>query len=98
MRNIEEFTMADAGREKYAREQFLFEMPPEEYAARYAHEWYCFSFDDYRYPDAGMERWIHRLGDILFQREGAPTVDQLRHRYLTGEEIRVIKEREKEEV
>ena len=47
--------------------------------------------------DPRLERWIHRLGDILFMREGAPSLGELRQRYLTEEEIRVIEERAKQE-
>lgn len=82
MREIGDLPMADAGREAGARELFPFDVSPEEYAAHNAHHWYCFSFDDYRYSDPAMERWIHRLGDILFQREGAPAVEELRARFL----------------
>lgn len=70
MRDIESLPTADPGRERDAREMFPLATSPEEYAARHAHDWYCFSFDDYRYADPVMERWIHRLGDILFEREG----------------------------
>jgi hypothetical protein len=98
MRDIESLPMADPGRERDARELFPFAMSPEEYAARHAHEWYCFSFDDYRYADPVMERWIHRLGDILFRREGAPSVAELRERYLTAAERAAVAAREKEEL
>jgi hypothetical protein len=97
MRNLQELPMADQSREREAGATFPLDMTPEEYAARFAHDWMCFSFDDYRYPDARMERWIHRLGDILFQREGAPSIEELRLRYLTAEEREAIESREKEE-
>jgi hypothetical protein len=93
MRNIDEFPMADPGREKDARQLFDFSMSPEEYAAREGHGWYSFSFDDYRYSDPAVQTWIHRLGDILFQREGAPTMEELRAKYLTEEERRAIEQR-----
>src|SRR5258708_12817184 len=83
MRNLDELPMADPGREKDARQLFDFTMSPDEYAAREGHGWYCFSFDDYRYSDQAIETWIQRLGDILFQREGAPTMEELRSRYPT---------------
>jgi hypothetical protein len=60
---------ADPSRERDARELFpIAEMTPEAYAARRGKEWYCFSFDDYRYSDPELDRWIQRLGDILFGR------------------------------
>jgi len=93
MRNIDDLPMADPGREKDARQLFDLAMSPEEYAAREGHGWYCFSFDDYRYSDPAMETWIQRLGDILFQREGAPTLEDLRAKYLTEEEREEIAQR-----
>lgn len=98
MREIHKLPMADPGREKAARELFSLDMSPEEYAARHAHNWYCFSFDDYRYSDEHLERWIHKLGDILFRREGAPSLRELREQYLTQEERRVVEERAMEEL
>lgn len=76
--------MADPGRERDAHEWFPLEMSPDEYAAREGHNWYCFSFDDYRYADPKADAWIRRLGDILFRRPGAPTLEELRERYLTA--------------
>ncbi|HYM59457.1 MAG TPA: hypothetical protein VEZ11_01050, partial [Thermoanaerobaculia bacterium] len=73
-----------------ARELFPIAMSPDEYAARHAHQWYCFSFDDYRYSDPGLDRWVQRLGDILFERDGAPSIDELRARYLSEDERRQI--------
>ena len=96
MRDISKLPMADAGRERDAREWFPLDLSPEEYAAREAHNWTCFSFDDYRYSDPRVDQWIHRLGDILFRREGAPTVDELRKRYLTPEERAAVEAREQE--
>jgi len=90
---VDELPMADPGREKDARQLFPMAMPPEEYAARHGHEWLCFSFDDYRYTDAALDCWVQRLGDILFQRDGAPALEDLRKRYLTEEEQSEIEER-----
>ncbi len=93
MRNIDDLPMADPGRERDAHQLLDLAMSPEEYAAREGHGWYCFSFDDYRYSDPAMETWIQRLGDILFQREGAPTLEDLRAKYLTEEEREEIAQR-----
>jgi len=89
--------MADPGREKDAREMFPLDISPEEYAAGHAHEWLCFSFDDYRYSDHALEDWIQRLGDILFQRTGAPSLAELRQRYLTEAQPKAVEQRESEE-
>jgi len=98
MRDIHDFPLADPGRESDAVRMFPLHMSPEEYAARHAHDWFCFSFDDYRYRDAGLEQWIHRLGDILFFREGAPSLEELRARYLSEDERRAIEVRSCEEL
>jgi hypothetical protein len=68
---------------------------PEEFAGRFAHGILCFSMDGYRYSDAAVDAWIARLGDILFRRNGAPTVGELRERYLTPEERQHAEEIEK---
>ena len=71
MPNRDDLPPADPGRERDARELFPLDMTPEEYAAKHGHEWFCFSFDDYRYADPELDRWIQRLGDILFNRDDA---------------------------
>jgi hypothetical protein len=94
-----ELPFAHAGREKDARELFPYrEQTPEEYAARHAHEWMSFSFDDYRYSDPELDAWIARLGQIFFKRPGAPSIESLRAQFLTPQEIEAILEREKEEL
>jgi hypothetical protein len=93
----ESLPAADPGREQQAEEIFPLAMSPEEYAARHARQWLCFSFDDYRYADPALDRWIHRLGDILFHRHAAPSLAELRARYLSAEE-REQAERHQEEL
>ena len=85
-------------REEAARDLFPVELSPEEYAARHAHEWACFSFDDYQYSDPRLDAWIQRLGEILFQRTGAPAIAELRARFLTSSEIAEIERRSKEDL
>jgi hypothetical protein len=80
-----------------AQEIFAEGLSPEEYAARNAHYWLCFSQDDYRYEDLALDAWIARLGDIFFHRNGAPTVKELREKYLTPEERARAEQREKQE-
>lgn len=87
MSDRSELPFANPGREQLARELFPYrEQTPEEYAARQAHQWMSFSFDDYRYSDPELEAWIARLGDILFKRPGAPSLEALRAKFLTSEE------------
>ena len=87
---------ADSAHEEQARRLFPLDRTPEEYAARHAHEWGCFSFDDYRFSDERLDAWIQRLGDIFSRRNGAPSVDDLRRRFLTEEERAAIAQRERE--
>jgi len=79
--------LADPTLEQRAIELFPLHEPPEPYAARNAHRWGSFSFAAYRYSREDLTKWIHRLGDLLFQREGAPTIAQLRQDYLSPAEI-----------
>lgn len=98
IRNIDELPMADEGMEEYARKLLSTGQSADEYAAHNAHGWYCFSMDDYRYRDPLLQQWIHRLGDILFQRDGAPAIDELRKRYLTEDELKAVLIRAAEEL
>jgi hypothetical protein len=78
--------------EEHVLAMFREGLSAEEYAARWAHTIACFSLDEYRYRDPQLHVWIHALGDILFQRPGAPTLEDLRARYLTPEEHEAIRE------
>lgn len=69
---------------------FPLDLSPEEYAARHAHEWGSFSFDNYRFRDDRLDAWIQQLGDIFFQRNGAPSIDDLRRRFLSTDERAAI--------
>ena len=68
-------------------------MSPEEYAARHAHEWGCFSFHMYRYKSPTLGNWVRRLGEIL-STEGE--VERCRQRYLTPEELATVQMQEAE--
>lgn len=66
---------------------------PEEYAARHAHHFGCFSLHRYRYADPILGAWIRRLGEILTSTE---EVESCRRRFLTTEEIAAIQREEAE--
>jgi hypothetical protein len=51
--------------EQIAKKMFPMDMSPEEYAARYCDDWYCFSFNRYYYRDPELDMWIQRLGQIF---------------------------------
>jgi hypothetical protein len=84
--------LASAEREAATARMFDTSVSPEEYAARNAHLWTCFSFDEFEYRDTNLNAWVLRLGDILFHRNGAPTVEQCRQRYLSDAERLEIEE------
>lgn len=69
-------------------------MSPEEYAARQAHNWACFSAHLYRYHDAALGAWVRRFAEILFDPE---KLEQCRQRFLTPEECAEVRRRAAEE-
>src|SRR6516225_8415544 len=71
------------------------QMSPEEYAARYAHLWGCFSLDRYRYADPALGAWVRRLAEILSSGE---ELERCRHRLLTPDELAQVRKEEAEEL
>jgi hypothetical protein len=69
-------------------------LSPEEYAARQAHNWACFSAHRYRYRDAALGAWVRRLGEILFDEA---ELERCRQRFLTADEYAEVKRRKAEE-
>ena len=68
---------------------------PEEFAARYGHEFAMFSFHERHYSRPGMNEWVHALAEI-FLAPGLPErLRRLREKYLTPEEIRQAEEFER---
>lgn len=67
------------------------QMSPEEYAARHAHEWGCFSYDHYSFRDPALGAWVRRFQEIL-EKEGE--VERCRQKYLTTEELEAVRDRE----
>ncbi len=89
--NESESPLASPTVEDVARALVREGLSPEEYAARRAHGIACFSLDGYRYRDSRVQGWIHSMGSILSQRPGAPSLEDLRSRFLTAEERRAIR-------
>jgi heme-degrading monooxygenase HmoA len=75
-----------------ARRMMADGITPEEFAARWSHTMAAFSMDEFSYHEPEVEEWIHRLGAILFRRPGAPSLADLRARYLTDDERKAIEE------
>ncbi len=94
--SFDHLPLADEGREKRALELFRLEMLPGEFAARFGHQFAPFAFDYYRYSHPGLTEWVQRLGDIFFGRNDAPTLRQVRERYLTPDEIAAAEEHERD--
>ena len=61
---------------------------PEEYVARHAHTWGCFSFHLYRYQDAVLGAWVRRVGELLFAEE---ELERCREQFLTPSELASIR-------
>ncbi len=68
-------------------------LSPEEYAARHADGWGCFSFHLYAYRDAALGAWVRRVGEILADSE---EVERCRRLYLSPEEMVAVRNRERE--
>jgi hypothetical protein len=86
----------DAEGDELAREFFSpadLALSPEEYAARHAHEWGCFSFHLYKFRDEALGAWVRRVGEILFT-DGE--VERCRARLLSPEELAEVRRREAE--
>jgi hypothetical protein len=64
-------------------------MSPEEYAARHSHDIHCFGLHLYYYKDEVFEKWLLRLGKILYSND---LIDHCRKTLLTPEEIEIIEE------
>jgi hypothetical protein len=72
------------------------ELSPEEFAARYGHEFALFNFHERRYLRPGMNEWVQQLAE-LFLAPGLPErLRRLREKYLTPEEIRYAEEYERD--
>ena len=61
---------------------------PEEYAAREAQNWGCFSLHFFRYRDPALGAWIRRLGELL---DNPDEIERLRQQLLTREEIAEVR-------
>jgi hypothetical protein len=94
--SFDHLPLADAGREGHAIQLFRLDLSPEEYAARFGHQFALFSFDEFRYSRPGLTEWVQRLGDIFFARNGAPTLRELRVRFLTPSEIEAAERYERD--
>lgn len=87
-RYLNEYPPSPEWREQLAAEAFPYKtMAAEEYAAREAHHWVCFSYGEYIYSDRDLNEWVHSLDDIFFTR-GA--VEAAREKNLTRNQIRAI--------
>jgi hypothetical protein len=77
--------------------QFFFpadlQMSPEEYAARHAHLWGCFSLHLHSYQDPTLGAWIRRLSEILSSEE---EIERCRQGYLSRAELAAVKKQEAE--
>jgi len=68
-------------------------LSPEEYAARNAHRWGCFSLHLYEYDDAALGVWVKKLGEIMFSEA---ELDECRHEFLTPAHLAAVESSEAE--
>ena len=80
--------LADPGRAETAERIFsdYKTMPPEEWVAKFSHTIGASSFDQYRYENAELDGWIHRLHKILSGPEDDISI--YRRQYLSEQEIK----------
>lgn len=71
------------------------QMSPEEYAARHAHSWGCFSLHQHRYTDPVLGAWVRRLAEILFSEE---EIERCWRCFLTAEELATVRRESAEEL
>jgi hypothetical protein len=76
--------------EQLAMKIFPLGISPEEYAARYAADWFCFSFNRYSYRDRELDIWIQRLGEIF---SNPKLLTQCQEEILTSEELSKFRQR-----
>jgi len=70
------------------------QLSPEEYAARKAQLWDCFSFHQYSYRDPVLGAWLRRLGEILFD---TGELEKWRQHFLTPKELAEVHRQEAED-
>jgi hypothetical protein len=72
------------------------ELSPEEFAARYGHEFVMFNYHKRHYDRPGMNEWVQKLAQV-FLAPGLPErLRRLREKYMTEEEIRQAEEYERD--
>jgi hypothetical protein len=95
--SIDELRLVSADQEEADLRLFRnLELPPEEFAARYGHEFAMFNFDKYRYRRPGMNEWVQALAEVFLAPGLAERLRRLRERYLTPEEIQRAEEYERD--
>lgn len=68
-------------------------MSPEEYVARNAHNWGCFSLDQHAYRDPILGAWVKRVGELLSAPDEA---ERCRLQYLTPDELAAVRARQQD--
>jgi hypothetical protein len=73
--------------EKDALTRFRLDLSPEEFAARFGHQFAMFNFDRYTYRTVGMTEWVDQLSAFFFADDLAGRLRAAREKYLTEDEI-----------
>jgi hypothetical protein len=73
--------------EKDALTRFRLDLSPEEFAARFGHQFAMFNFARYTYRTVGMTEWVDQLSAFFFADDLAGRLRAAREKYLTEDEI-----------
>lgn len=84
---IEDLPLASLDMEEHVKEVFPIDMDPEEFAAKDGAGWLNFTFNDYRFRDPELDRWIHTVGSII---RDPQRYDDVQHKYLSDDEFEVM--------
>jgi hypothetical protein len=82
--------------ERWALSLFRLDLSAEEFAARFAHEFVLFNFDNFQYATPRMTEWVDALAAFFFAPDLPTRLRAAREKYLTPEEIARVEAHERE--
>jgi hypothetical protein len=71
-------------------------LSPEEFAARYGHEFATFNFHERNYKRPGMNEWVRELAEFFLAPDLPNRLRRAREKYLTAEEIQQVEAHERD--
>jgi hypothetical protein len=88
--------VADSEYERWALSLFRLDLSAEEFAARFAHEFALFNFDNFQYRTPGMTEWVDLLAAFFFAPDLPTRLRVAREKYLAPEEIARVEAHDRE--